>query len=246
MRKLSILLSILMFAAILGCQSNPKFTNYNDQVDEEMGAVQKIPVYVWDRFLDLTDIIRLNLGFGDGFLLNAHATKWLQLGGGYRDGMCFGIMPRSFGMWHEDRSEGGIVLAPILNYYFKNYTREALWGTTTLFDHDVSYKGMDYMNNKTRHWSDIGLDLHFFLFGIDASISPYEIFDFVFGIFGAPWIAPVDPVGVGTEIDVANDDLRARKVRNDSDMPYYNYTLDPRPKEKCPGCDDEPCGCEKK
>jgi hypothetical protein len=230
MRNLILLLTILLFVFSLGCQTNPKLQAYDEDVDEEMSLFMKVPVYIWDRFLDLTDIVQLDVGFGDGFLLNAHATKWLQMGAGYRDGVCFGMMPRSFGMWYEDRTEGGLAMAPILNMYYKNYTREALWGTTTLFDHDVVYQGVDHMSNGTAHWSDIGVSFHLFLAGFDFNISPFQIFDFVFGFFGMPFIVPVDPVGFGTEIDTGNDDLRARKVRNDSDMPYYNYTLDPHPK----------------
>ena len=234
MKNRIVLFSILALVLIVtGCQTNAKFADYNDKVDEHYGIATKVPVYFWDRFLDLTDIVNLDMGFGDGFLLNVHATKWWQMGGGYRNGVCFGVLPRSFGMWYEDRTEGGVAVAPLFNLYYKNMDREALWGTTTLFDHDVSYKGVDYMNNKTSHWSDIGLNFHFFLFGLDAGVSPYEIFDFVFGWFGMPWLIPVDPVGFGTEVDAANDDLRARKVRNDdSDLPYYGYTLDPHPHKK--------------
>jgi len=251
MKKLTVLLSILVLAVTFtSCQTNPKFQEYNDQVDEEFGMAMKVPVYFWDRFLDLTDIVTLNLGIGDGFLFNAHATKWLQLGAGYRDGVCFGVLPRSFGMWYEYRKEGGLALAPLFGLYYKNLQREALWGTTTLFDHDVYYKGADHMSNDTSHWSDIGVNFHFFLVGVDAGISPYEIVDFVFGWFGMPWLVPVDPVGFGTEVDPGNDDLRARKVRNDSDLPYYEFIIDSKKGTTQAGCEKcqaagKECTCEK-
>jgi hypothetical protein len=255
MKKLTVLLTILVVAlSLTSCQTNPKFQAYNDQVDEEQSMAMKVPGYFWDRFLDLTDIVTFDLGFGDGFLFNAHATKWLQLGVGYRDGVCFGVLPRSFGMWYENRKEGGLALAPFVGLYFKNLQREALWGTTTLFEHDVLYQGVDHMSNDTSHWSAIGVNLHLFLVGVDAGISPYEIFDFIFGWFGMPFLVPVDPVGFGSEVDTANDDLRARKVRNDSDMPYYDFLLDPHPSatanpaaggcEKCKAAGKE-CGCNK-
>jgi len=226
-----ILLPVFLLGILLalGCQTNPAFEKYDDEVDQEMGLIEKVPVYVWDRFLDLTDVGQADLGFGDGFLLNIHATKWVQLGGGYRDAVCFGYLPRSFGLWYDDRTEGGVALPPLLNLYYKNQHRMALWGTKTLFDHDVTHKGADYMNNKTNHWSDIGVSFHLFLVGADVGVSPFQIFDFVFGFFGMPFLIPIDPVGFGTELDVANDDVRAREVRNDSDLPYYNYTLDPYP-----------------
>jgi hypothetical protein len=246
MKKSILLLSVFVFSIVVfvACQSNPKLDAYNDQVDEEMGMATKVGVYIWDRFMDLTDVAYVDLAFGDGFLLNAHATKWVQLGAGYRDGVCFGFLPRSFGMWYDDRTEAGAAVPPFFNLYYKKQYREALWGTTTLFDHDVDFAGADYLSNDTQHWTDIGVSLHLFPVGIDAGISPYEVFDFVFGWFGMPFLVPVDPVGVGTELDVANDDSRARWVRKDSDLPYYNYALDPQPKDRCscgslscPGCD---------
>ncbi|MBU0756043.1 MAG: hypothetical protein KJ645_12945 [Planctomycetes bacterium] len=209
----------------VGCQTNPKFAAYDEKVDENMGMGAKIPLYFWDRFLDLTDVAQVNLGFGDGFLVNAHATKWMQLGAGYRDAVCFGFMPRSFGMWYDNRTEGGIAVPPFMNLYYKEQCREALWGSSTLFNHDVSYKGADYLCNDTAHWSDFGVSLHFFLIGLDVNVSPFQVFDAFFGFLGMPFLIPIDPIGFGTEIDVGNDDLRARNVRNASDLNYYNYTL---------------------
>jgi len=227
MKKLTALLSIVVIVATLvGCQTSESLQKYNEQVDEEFPLAMKVPVYLCDRLLDLTDIVQVNLGFGDGFLVNAHATKWFQLGAGYRDGVCFGLMPRSFGMWYEDRTEGGIAIAPAFNLYYKNYQREALWGTTTLFDHDIAYSGIDHMCNETAHWADFGLSLHLFLIGADVNLSPSQAFDFVAGFFGMPFLVPIDPIGFGSEVDTSNDDFRARKVRNNSDLPYFKYTLD--------------------
>lgn len=226
MRNKIVLMAVLGLILAVGCQTNPKFDSYNDKVDEEMGMIEKIPLYFWDRFLDITDVAQVNLGFGDGFLLNAHATKWLQLGAGYRDGVCFGFMPRSFGMWYDNRLEAGMALPPLMNLYYKQQCREALWGSTTLFDHDVCYEGVDHMCNGTAHWSDFGVSLHLFLVGLDVGVSPFQVFDAFFGFIGMPFVIPVDPVGFGTEVDMGNDDVRARHARNDSDLPYYKYTLD--------------------
>jgi len=230
MKNIIILISMLLVLTSIGCQTSPKLVDYNDQVDQEYSALTKVPVYFWDRFLDFTDIAQLNLGFGDGFLMNMHLTKWMQMGVGYRDGVCVGFMPRSFGIWHEDRTEGGLAFMPLTSMYWKDIKREALFGTQTLFNHDTCYAGVDHMSNDIAHWSDLGVSLHLFLIGADLNLSPFQAFDFVFGFFGMPWLIPVDRVGFGTEIDVGNDDVRAREFRNDSDLPYYNYTLDPHPK----------------
>jgi len=230
MKKITLLLSLLLILASFGCQSNPKLNEYDKQVDEEISLAMKVPVYFWDRFLDLTDIVQVDLAFGDGFLFNLHSTKWMQVGAGYRDGVCFGFLPRSFGMWYEDRTEGGVAFLPIANMYWKNIKREALWGSTTLFDHDVEYKGVDHMS-KVGNWHDLGVSLHLAVIGADVTVSPFQAFDFVLGFFGMPFLIPIDPIGFGSEIDVANDDVRARKVRNDSAMPYYNYPLNPQLKD---------------
>jgi len=246
MKKLIVLIPVLMLlACTFACQTNPKMEAYDDQVDEELGLAMKVPVYFWDRFLDLTDVVQLNLGFGDGFLFNIHATKLFQMGLGYRDGVCVGLMPRSFGMWHEDRVEGGVAF-PIFfgDLYYKNLQREALFGTPTLFDHDVCFTGADHRSNDSHHWSDLGFSLHLFVLGLDAELSPVQVFDFVFGFFGMPYLIPVDPIGFGTELDIANDDMRARLVRNASDMPYYLYNQDSRPGTKA-CCGGEDCtGCK--
>ena len=236
MRKITLLISILLICSAMGCQYSQNFSDYNDKVDDETGFIMKVPVYFWDRFLDLTDIVQVDLGFGGGALLNVHVTKGFQLGAGYRDAVCFGLLPRSFGMWYEERSEVGlaIVFTPFQGLYYKEYAREGLWGTTTLFDRDVFVEGQDHMTNEVTHSCDIGVTVHA-LMGIDVNVSPYQAFDFVFGFLGMPFLVPVDPVGVGTELDVANDDTRARKVRNaDPDMPYYNYGIEPYPLDKTP------------
>lgn len=244
MKRLAVLLPLLLLAATVGCQTNPKFQEYNDRVDEEMGPVMKVPVYLWDRFLDLTDIVQLNLAFGGGALFNVHATKAFQFGGGYRDGVCFGLQPRSFGMWHEIRGEGGISFAPFFLLYYKDYSQEALWGTTTLFDRDIQLEGMDYLSNRVTHVGDVGISVHAIV-GLDLNVSPFQFLDFVFGFFGMPFLVPVDPIGFGTELDLGNDDLRARKVRNDYDgLNYYAYYLEEDLVNiKCTECGCEVCIC---
>jgi len=222
-----LLVCVLGLALTVGCQTNPKFEKYSERVYQETGTFQKFYTYFWDRLLDLTDIVYLDLSVGDGSLFNLHFTKHLQVGAGYRDAVCFGVMPRSFGMWQDDRVEGGVAIPLLANFYYKKQHREALWGTQTLFDHDISYNGPDYLTNETAHWSDIGFSFHGFLAGMDFGISPFEIYDFILGFFGMPFILPVDPMGFGTEIDVANDDVRARKFRNTSDLNYYEYLQDP-------------------
>jgi len=215
-------LSIVFIVALVGCQTNPKFESYDNTVQDMMEEESTNPVcvYLLDRFLDLTDIVQLNLAIGDGGLFNLHITKAFQLGFGKRDGVCFGFMPRSFGMWHEDRQEGGLRISPYMVYY-KKCDREALWGTTTLFDHDCSFEGADHKNNCVTDASAIGLSTQGYL-GVDVNVSPFQVADFIFGFFGMPFIIPVDPIGFGTEIDVPNDDFRARKARNSSDLPYYD------------------------
>ena len=186
MRNLAVLMLALFVVGSIGCQTNPKFKDYDKKIDEKISPVQKIPTYFKDRLLDLTDIGQVNLAVGRGALANLHGTKGLQFGVGYRDGVCFGYAPRSFGMWHESRTEGGFALAPLMHLYYKNCSREALWGTSTLFERDTCFRGADHLSNDISHYSDIGFSLHALL-GLDVNISPFQIFDFVTGFFGMPF-----------------------------------------------------------
>lgn len=226
MKKIVLGLGVLALLGTSGCQhsykftSTPEFEDYSREVNQWTGT-EKVGIYFKDRFLDLMDIVQFDLSVGDAFLFNAHATKWLQAGGGYmNNGLRWGLLRRSAGTWSDDRVEGG--LAAGFNLYWVDINRQPIWGTSTLFEHQFTYEGPDYLSNKDRHWSDFGLTAHPFFVGGNVNVSPYEALDFVLGVFALPSIyaGPASP-----EMDLADDDTRAR-LREKYDLPYYQYTLE--------------------
>jgi hypothetical protein len=104
------------------------------------------------------DIVTFDISVGDGFLATAHATKWLEIGAGYFNGLRYGMLRRSFGTWYDDRTEGGLAIG--FNLYWEDVKRTPMWGTSTLFDQEFAYEGPDYLDNRDRHWSDIGGTFH--------------------------------------------------------------------------------------
>jgi hypothetical protein len=216
----------LLLLAAAGCQASYKFTSspefeaYSQEVNQWTGA-EKVGLYAKDRFLDACDIFQGDLSVGDGFLANAHITKFLQAGGGYMNkGARWGFLRRSAGLWSDDRIEGGIACG--FNLYWVDLQRESVWGTSTLFENDFSYMGPDYLDNHDRHWSDVGATLHLFWVGLNVNASPFEAVDFVAGLFAFPSIyaSPLSP-----EMDPADDDTRAR-LREKYHLPYFRYTLE--------------------
>ncbi len=226
MKKLALGLGILALATT-GClqqsykfTSSPEFEDYSQEINEWTGS-EKAGIYLKDRFLDLADVFQVDLSVGDGFLANAHLTKWLQAGGGYMNhGTRHGFLKRSAGTWSDDRVEGGIAAG--FNLYWTKIERTPIWGTSTLFEHEFSYEGPDYLSNHDRHWSDLGATLHVAWLGLNANASPYEAVDFLVGIFALPSIyaGPFSP-----EMDLADDDTRAR-LREKYNLPHYEYTLE--------------------
>jgi len=226
MKKIILSLGALALVTSTGCQQSYKFTSapeferYSREINEWTG-LEKTGIYLKDRFLDLFDVVQFDLSLGDGFLVNAHATKWLQAGGGFLNhGLRWGMLKRSMGTWSDDRVEGG--LAAGFNLYWVDIERMPIWGTSTIFEHEFAYEGPDYLSNHDRHWSDVGGNLHFAWLGANVNVSPYEAIDFVLGVLALPSIyaGPLSP-----EMDLGDDDTRAR-LRAKYDLPHFEYTLE--------------------
>lgn len=226
MKRIALAVGLTLIPFAWGCQNSYKFTQapefqaYNDEVNQWTGT-EKLGIYLKDRFLDLCDIVQADLSAGDGFLVNVHATKWLQAGGGYMNhGLRWGFLKRAAGTWSDDRVEGG--LAAGFNLYWVKIHRIPLWGTSTLFEHEFAYEGPDYLSNHDRHWSDIGATAHFAWLGASVNVSPFEAVDFALGLLALPslYATPLSP-----EMDIADDDTRAR-LREAYGLPHFEYTLE--------------------
>ncbi|MFG0318922.1 MAG: hypothetical protein ACF8XB_16740 [Planctomycetota bacterium JB042] len=226
MKNILLGLGAVVLLGSTGCQqshkftSSPEFEEYSREINEWTGS-EKTGIWLKDRFLDLADIVQFDLSFGDGWLANVHATKWLQAGGGYLNhGLRWGMLKRAYGAWSDDRVEGG--LAAGFNLYWVDIHRVPIWGTSTLFEHEFAYEGPDYLSNHDRHWSDVGGGVHLAWLGANVNASPFEAVDFIVGFFGFPSIY-VDPFS--PEMDIADDDTRAR-LREKYNLPHYEYTLE--------------------
>lgn len=165
-----------------------------------------------DLFLDLFDIVDLNLGFGDGILVDAQATKVLHAGLGWADAVRVGLRPRAFGLWSQRQAEYGLSI-----FYWRDINRQAVFGTSTLFDQSMSYVGFDLDHQReTGHWLDIGGNVHALLFGVEAAVSPKEALDFC--LTSVKWVFTIVPVrsllhlcGCDTlGLDLASDDTDSK------------------------------------
>lgn len=141
-----------------------------------------------DMFLDLFDIVDLNFAVGDGILVDVQPTKVAHVGLGWADAVRVGLRPRAFGMWSQRQAEYGLSI-----FYWRDINRQAVFGTPTLFDQSMSYKGFDLDHqNESGHWLDVGVNVHALLVGAEAFVSPKEAFDFVFSV--GRWVFTIVPV----------------------------------------------------
>jgi hypothetical protein len=91
-------------------------------------------------------------------------------------------------MYSQRQAEYGLSV-----FYWRDINRQAVFGTSTLFDQSMSYKGFDLDHqNETGHWLDIGVHAHLLLIGAEVFVSPKEAVDFVFSV--GRWIVTVIPI----------------------------------------------------
>jgi hypothetical protein len=142
------LTALALGLSLFGCQTSYKFEEerglsrpYQKEVNEWTGW-EKVGIYLKDRALDAADILTFDVSVGDGFLATAHATKWLEVGAGYFDGLRYGLLRRSFGTWYDDRTEGGLAIG--FNLYWVDVKRTPMWAPARCSIRGVSpYEGPD-------------------------------------------------------------------------------------------------------
>ncbi len=140
--------------------------------------------YFLSRWYDLIDIVDFSFGAGPGFLVNAHATKFFQVGFGYSDAYRVGFRGRSAGVWREKRLEAGVSIL-----YYQKVKRERITGWVEDFRTDK----MDldtakvYANNNDRSYLGIGGTFHALIL-VDFNIRPAQAADFVLGWFGIDFL----------------------------------------------------------
>jgi len=153
--------------------------------------------YFLSRWYDLCDVVDFSFGGGPGFLINAHATKLAQIGGGYSDAYHVGFRGRSAGFWREKRKEIGVSLL-----YYQKVKRERITGWVESFrsekmDLDTSQV---YANNNDRSFLGVGATIHVGVL-VDVNVRPMQALDFALG-----WLT----------IDVLEDDTG--KPRRNKDL----------------------------
>ncbi|MBL8694020.1 MAG: hypothetical protein JNJ88_07970 [Planctomycetes bacterium] len=209
MKKVVAPLVLLLGCAAGACRSTQAHQNVVDQTSWNYGDL------LWtaskDAFHDLFDVAYVNVGLGDGLLLDVQATKVLHGGLGWADTVRWGTRPRSIGAWSQRQAEYGLSL-----FYWRDINRQAVWGTEFLFDQSMSYKGFDLDHqNETGHWTDLSVHAHVALVGVEADVAPKEVIDFtisfghwVWTLFGLK--SAFHELGLsGPDADLSGDDSRA-------------------------------------
>lgn len=141
------------------------------------GIGSKIALYLPNRLLDIADVIHFDIGFGFGALLNIHATRMLQVGGGMSALSRVGIDGRGIGFYSENRSE-----ISILPWSVEGYTRRrATFGTFRDFD---SASQREQMYEDLRDYFEIGGSATIAIIGFQGDIRPSAIGDFIVGWAG--------------------------------------------------------------
>ncbi len=182
----------------IGTKAGQLEKNANQTSGPAEGPNMKVQTahYFLSRWYDLVDIVDFSFGAGPVFLINAHATKFAQVGFGYSDAYRVGFRGRSAGIWREKRLEAGVSIL-----YYQKVKRERITGWVENFRSDK----MDldtaqiYANNNDRAFTGIGATLHALIL-VDVNVRPAQAADFVLGWFG---------------VDVLDDDTLKPRRNND-------------------------------
>lgn len=212
----------LLVASLGGCRvydydqidSSQEYTRVAE-VKRDWSYADRIYVASKDVWWDLVDIASLDTSWGEGLLVNVHATRLGNAGLGYFDGLRCGWVQRAQGTWAERGYEYG--LGP---FYWKNKTREPVYGNRVLFERGLEYEGFELdKNNIDGHVLDFGARVHLALVGVSVDVSPKEVVDF--GTSVAQWfytvalwpfdaVYDIDP----PEIDLSDDNELSRLRRD--------------------------------
>jgi hypothetical protein len=135
--------------------------------------------YFLSRWYDLCDCVDFSVGGGPGFLINAHATKLAQIGGGYSDAYHVGFRGRSAGFWREKRHEIGVSLL-----YYQKIKRERITGWVESFRSDKMDLDTSavYANAVDRGFTGVGVTVHALVL-VDVNVRPMQALDFALGWF---------------------------------------------------------------
>jgi len=143
----------------------------------------RIVLYIPDRILDVLDIFSFDLHFGGGILVNAHATRALQVGAGLQSVGGIG--------WHDNRSlgfEGQKEAALNILAFGPDACSMTRVGTSGI--QDVS-DGIAFLHTPTKHlyqeyrdyWG-VGASVTLLFIGVDVDFHPVQVLDLLGGFVG--------------------------------------------------------------
>lgn len=159
------------------------------------GACADCLTYFGDRGRDLLDVVRIEVGAGTGMHVNAQATRFVQLGGGWienggklglkghQDGLDFYKNIRQWGVWRFRKQE----INALIPLYSKSFEDPIAGETAYLL---YGYEGLDFPDapysiyDPSKRPGEFGLDVHLVFFGAGIGIDPLSLADFVCGIVG--------------------------------------------------------------
>ena len=173
-------------------------SNLARRVDVDRSTAAKVLLYPVDRFLDLCDIVSIDLHVGGGAFLNYHFTRAVQIGAGLRAVTGIG--------WHERRSlgsksqaESGIVFLP----FGAEVTAVTLAGTSGVYSAADSITGLHRASSPVyqeyRDYWAVGVGVTIAFLGYDIDFHPVQMADFLAG-----W----------TTFDFLNDDFARTRGLN--------------------------------
>lgn len=166
--------------------------------------------YLKDRGNDLMDIAGAELALGDTSLVNVRVSKALQLGFGRSSADVLSWHGRRLAFYEERREEVGTPM--MTGAYFVESERHVHAANNAYLEWDrwdeAKESTWDYEKDMDRGFSEVGFRLPFFCFGFGAHVDPFQICDFLLGIF---------------YIDFARDDSRNSERRPVTGPPVIEY-----------------------
>jgi hypothetical protein len=212
-----LLVSALLAAGTLGCNARgPRSPDV-----PELG-------YFSARGYDLMDVVELNLGAGTGLHAAAEVAP-ARVAYGWTDTSRAGLMGRGIGSWDEYRAEmfvgqgllhwhkdpcrGNAYLfteETIHRMNFESFPREPGDKATPVLDRNkraTFYEQWGWTTSYQdweRPWADVTAETTLIFVSVDVAVSPQELFDFLFGIFGVDAISHDDHVPMPTGAELAD------------------------------------------
>ena len=191
MSKRRIALTVAMLCACVGAWAGeppaawtqldrgPRITDEGPRVSTG-GAIAYYPL---NRLHDLMDVASLQVGFGFGLHVNAHATRAVQFGAGGSAVSRLGFEGRGIGLCNEAKGE-----LSLLMFSLERFTRRNAFGTYDSY----SSRDLPWLYARHRDYWGVGAEATAAIINIGVELHPLELPDLLLGL---------------AAIDFRNDDL---------------------------------------